>query len=188
MRKGPKLLNFHPKRLYWLLCEFLGCSDAPQGGGSLTGMVVVMMGPCGCGKTTVGRLVAERLGAVFIEGDDFHPAENRSKMAAGQPLDDSDRWPWLEAIAAGCADRLSADESVVVACSALKRVYREKLKISGARTAFVLLDGSKEVIGVGATASRSAQARHPNPAALTTPRPVMSTSSGPASSNGSVSR
>ncbi|MEM7426425.1 MAG: gluconokinase [Pseudomonadota bacterium] len=104
------------------------------------------MGPCGCGKSTVGRLVAGRLSALFMEGDDFHPEANRTKMAAGEPLTDADRWPWLDRIAGACTEAGNGGKEVVVACSALKRVYRERLTSGGTRTIFALLDGPGQVI------------------------------------------
>jgi gluconokinase len=90
-------------------------------------MIVVMAGVAGSGKTTVGELLAARLGWVFADGDDFHPSANVAKMRAGVPLTDADRWPWLRAIAAWMAQRAAAGESAVVACSALRRDYRELL-------------------------------------------------------------
>ncbi len=92
------------------------------GGGRL--MIVVMMGVSGVGKTTLGRIVAERLGAVFLEGDRFHPAANVEKMRAGTPLTDADREPWLRALAAEAERCAAAGQSAVIACSALKRCYR----------------------------------------------------------------
>ena len=96
-------------------------------GPSHTPRVIVVMGVSGCGKSTVGRVLAQRLGWVFQEGDDLHPASNVAKMRAGVPLTDEDRWPWLDCVAAWIEARLAAGESGVVACSALKRAYRERL-------------------------------------------------------------
>ncbi len=90
-------------------------------------LVLVVMGVAGCGKSTVGRLLAERLGCAFREGDDLHPGVNVAKMRAGEPLTDEDRWPWLARVAGWTDDRLDAGESGVVTCSALKRSYRERL-------------------------------------------------------------
>jgi gluconokinase len=90
-------------------------------------MIVVIAGVAGSGKTTVGELLAARLGWVFADADQFHPAANIAKMRAGVPLTDADRWPWLRAIAAWMTERAAAGESAVVACSALKRGYRELL-------------------------------------------------------------
>lgn len=89
--------------------------------------LLVVMGVSGCGKSSVGRRVASALGWAFLEGDDLHPPANRARMRAGQPLDDADRAPWLDAIGAWMDARLTAGESGVIACSALKRRYREQL-------------------------------------------------------------
>src|SRR5687768_5001583 len=87
---------------------------------------VVIMGVAGSGKSTVGRLLARKIGATFIEGDDLHPKANIARMAAGEPLDDDARKPWLEAIAKELAR--AGGKSLVVACSALKRSYREVIR------------------------------------------------------------
>ncbi|MBU0645643.1 MAG: gluconokinase [Alphaproteobacteria bacterium] len=85
---------------------------------------LVIMGVSGCGKSTIGRALAARLGRRFVEGDDLHPPENRAMMAAGRPLNDAMRAPWLDRIAA----ELAHDAGVVVSCSALKRAYRDRLR------------------------------------------------------------
>lgn len=85
------------------------------------------MGVSASGKTTVGRSLAERLGRRFVDADDHHPASNVAKMAAGEPLDDADRGPWLATLAALLADAHAAGEPVVLACSALKRAHRGRL-------------------------------------------------------------
>ncbi len=100
---------------------------------------MVVAGVAGSGKTTVGRLVAGRLGCVFADGDDFHPAANVAKMHAGIPLTDEDRWPWLQAIAAWMDERAAAGESAVVACSVLRRAYREVLLSAAARPRVMFL-------------------------------------------------
>ncbi|MFF3227393.1 gluconokinase [Nocardia suismassiliense] len=97
--------------------------------------VVVVMGVSGSGKSTVGRAVAAELRVEYAEGDDFHPEENIAKMAAGIPLDDDDRWPWLDAVAAWMAER--GERGGVITCSALKRAYRDRLR-AAAPTAFFL--------------------------------------------------
>ena len=92
--------------------------------------VIVIMGVSACGKTVVGRALAERLGGRFVDGDDHHPAANVAKMAAGSPLVDADRWPWLDRLHAILAEHLAADSPapLVVACSALARRYRDRLR------------------------------------------------------------
>nr|WP_061018496.1 gluconokinase [Microbacterium sp. CCH5-D1] len=108
------------------------------------------MGVSGAGKTTVGRDLAHRLGVSFIDADDLHGSENVAKMAAGIPLDDDDRWPWLDRVGAA----LAADPGVVIACSALKRRYRDRLRASAPDTVFVHLDAPKERVTEQATARR----------------------------------
>lgn len=101
---------------------------------------VVLTGVSGAGKTVVGRRVAAALGRRFVEGDDHHPQANRDRMAAGLPLDDDDRAPWLAALADELADAAARDEPVVLACSALKRAHRQRLRASGVPVRFVLLE------------------------------------------------
>jgi gluconokinase len=105
----------------------------------------IVMGPAASGKSTLGRRLAERLGWRFLEGDDHHPTENREKMLRGVPLTDEDRRPWLDALAAAIAACHAAASDVVVACSALKRSYRDRLRVAGA-TRFILLDLPREVL------------------------------------------
>lgn len=107
--------------------------------------VHVVMGVSGCGKSTVGMLIAERLGARYAEGDSFHPPQNVEKMRGGQPLDDVDRLPWLEAMASAIQDWNARGEAVVLACSALKRRYRDILR-SGGEVRFIHLAGDKALI------------------------------------------
>lgn len=109
-------------------------------------VVLVVMGVSGCGKSTVAALVAGRLGWALAEGDDFHPQSNVDKMAAGHPLTDEDRWPWLEKVAGWVEERLDAQENGVVTCSALKRSYRHLLNRRHAGVVFVYLAGSMETI------------------------------------------
>jgi len=90
-------------------------------------MIVLVGGIAGSGKTTVGRLLARRLGWEFADGDQFHTAVAVAKMHAGVPLTDDDRWPWLDAIGAWVDEQAAASKSAVVACSALKRSYRQRL-------------------------------------------------------------
>src|SRR6478735_9497940 len=89
--------------------------------------LVLVMGVSGAGKSTVGTLLAARLGAPFADADGFHPPANIAKMSRGEPLTDADRWPWLDAIGAWLDARAAAGEGGVVTCSALKRIYRDRL-------------------------------------------------------------
>jgi len=108
--------------------------------------VIVVMGVSGAGKTTVGQLLAERLGWHFADADDHHPPENVRKMAAGIPLNDEDRIPWLERLHGLTRQHLRAGQSLVLACSALKSSYRDVLAADDARIGFVYLYGSFELI------------------------------------------
>jgi gluconokinase len=101
--------------------------------------IVVVMGVSGSGKTTVARGLAQKLGWAFLEGDSVHPPANVAKMSAGMPLNDDDRWPWLDAIAQWMSQRLQSGESAVVACSALRRIYRDRLRQAGADVRFAYL-------------------------------------------------
>lgn len=109
-------------------------------------MIIIVMGVSGCGKSSVGRAIAEKTGWTFIEGDDLHPPSNREKMSLGQPLDDDDRWPWLDAIAAKARAVDTAEGAVVVACSALKRAYRDRLAGAGPDVRFLHLHGDHKTI------------------------------------------
>ena len=109
-------------------------------------MFIVVMGVSGSGKTTIGKAVAARLGCRFYDGDDFHPAANVAKMAAGIPLSDDDRAGWLDALAALVRGGLEKRESGVIACSALREKYRTLLRIDPRNVRFVYLKGSYEVI------------------------------------------
>lgn len=105
---------------------------------------LVVMGVSGCGKSTVGALLGERLGVPFFDGDDFHPPANKAKMAGGTPLDDNDRAPWLAEIGAA----LATDEagSRIIACSALKRRYRDVLRSFAPDLVFIHLSGEAATI------------------------------------------
>lgn len=122
----------------------------PEGKGSLvteptaTPPVLVLMGVSGAGKSSVAALLAGRLGWPFAEGDDMHPQANIDKMAAGHPLDDADRWPWLAQVAAWIDARVAEGAGGIVTCSALKRRYRDVL--GGPGVLFVYLTSSKDQI------------------------------------------
>jgi len=103
-------------------------------------VIVIIFGVSGAGKTTVGKLLASELGWRFIEADDFHPATNMEKMRIGHPLTDKDRWPWLERLRQQIVRSLAAGQNAVLACSALKRAYRDRLCVSDA-VKFVFLRG-----------------------------------------------
>jgi beta-N-acetylhexosaminidase len=106
---------------------------------------IVVMGVSGCGKTTIGGLVARELGVPFLDGDSLHPVENVAKMAEGTPLTDDDRRPWLARVASTLAN--AGDGGLVVACSALKRSYRDAIRALAPGTVFLHLHGSREVLG-----------------------------------------
>jgi gluconokinase len=111
-------------------------------------MIVVLMGVTGSGKTTIGELLAQRTGAVFADADDYHPAANKEKMAAGHPLNDDDRQPWLETLNQLMSGWHQAGKSGVLACSALKQKYRDTLvsDMPDEGLTFFWLDTPKEVI------------------------------------------
>lgn len=107
---------------------------------------IIVMGVAGSGKTTIGEKLAQRLGWPYEDGDKFHPKANVEKMSAGHPLTDEDRWPWLRAIAAEI-DKVGAEGGhVVIACSALKRAYRDVLVHGRADVRIVYLDGTQDLI------------------------------------------
>lgn len=108
-------------------------------------MVVVVMGVAGSGKTTIGRALAAELGWEFYDADDFHPPSNVGKMARGVPLGDEDRRPWLESLRAAVRGLLERGESAVLACSALRESYRERLLVDE-RVKLVYLKGDRELI------------------------------------------
>lgn len=109
-------------------------------------MIVVLMGVSGAGKTTIGKLLAGRLGAHFLDADDFHPQANVAKMRAGQPLDDADRAPWLDRLNEALRRYRDRAESVVLACSVLKRSYRRRLLAGLPEAQLVYLRGGKALL------------------------------------------
>jgi len=109
-------------------------------------LCVVVMGVSGVGKTTVARLLAERLDLPYGEADDFHPPASIAKMSAGIPLDDADRLPWLEALGRWLADRRAAGTGAVITCSALTRRYRDVLRAACPDAYFLHLAGSQELV------------------------------------------
>jgi gluconokinase len=111
-------------------------------------MAVVLMGVTGSGKTTVGHILAERLTWPFLDGDDFHPEANVVKMAAGTPLTDEDRWPWLQRLATEIGGRVDGGVSCLLGCSALKQEYRRALRggLDAQQIRFVHLAGSESLI------------------------------------------
>lgn len=106
--------------------------------------LVVVMGVSGSGKSTIGAALAERLGVHFIDGDDLHPAANVAKMSAGIPLEDADRWPWLADIGRTLRDHSAS--GLVIACSALKRTYRDVIRWEAPATVFVHAHGDGDLI------------------------------------------
>jgi gluconokinase len=109
-------------------------------------MITIVMGVSGSGKSTIGEDLAVRLGQPFVDGDHLHPPANRDKMAHGVPLDDADRQPWLEAIVAEMDRHRERGESLVLACSALKRRYRDFLRGGHDDVKFIFLHGSKALL------------------------------------------
>lgn len=108
-------------------------------------MIIILMGVSGAGKTTIGRLLAQELGWPFYEGDDFHPQANVDKMRRGIPLTDADRDPWLAALERQIRALVRAGRSAVIACSALKQAYRDRLKATS-DVRFVYLKGDYRLI------------------------------------------
>ncbi|RPK33456.1 Thermoresistant gluconokinase [Streptomyces sp. ADI91-18] len=147
------MFHLHPLNKYYLM-RFSGAAptdvndDSDEQDSEVTVVnqrVIVVMGVAGTGKTTVGRLLAEALGLPYAEGDAFHPAANVAKMSAGTPLDDADRWPWLDAVGQWIRDR-AGHRGGVVAASSLKYVYRDRLRACAPGAVFVHLTGGRALI------------------------------------------
>lgn len=132
--------------------------------------VVVVMGVCGTGKSTVGRALAERLGWPFLDADDLHPRANVEKMARGEPLDDHDRAPWLAAVRVEIAAHLARGTSLVVACSALRARYRDVLAEGDRRVRFVHLVADE---GALAERLRARTGHFAGPALLASQRAIL---------------
>ena len=109
-------------------------------------MVLILMGPMGCGKTTIGKMLAEKLGWPFYDGDDFHPKENVEKMRAGIALTDEDRKLWLESLHGNIQHWLKDKRDSILACSALKQAYRDILGVDQNTVRTVYLKGSYELL------------------------------------------
>lgn len=107
---------------------------------------LVIMGVSGSGKTTISTLLSEHLGWIAAEADEFHPTANIEKMASGTPLEDADRWPWLESISAWMGTQAENGRSTIVTCSALKRSYREVLDAAPGEVHFIHLNGDVDLL------------------------------------------
>ncbi|MFF0944033.1 gluconokinase [Kocuria sp. CPCC 205300] len=108
--------------------------------------LVVVMGVAGSGKTTIGALVAHESGSPFLDADHLHPLENVRKMAAGTPLDDADRWPWLDVVGKRLREAGETGTGMVLACSALKRPYRDRIRCHAPGAVFLHLTGDVDVL------------------------------------------
>jgi carbohydrate kinase (thermoresistant glucokinase family) len=124
---------------------------------------IVVMGVAGCGKSTVGALVADSVHAEFVDADSLHPPESVAKMAAGTPLTDDDRWPWLDLVGGRIADAVRAGRGIVVACSVLRRKHRDAIvRAAGVDVTFAHLHADAETLA----ARIAARSDHFMPASL----------------------
>ncbi len=112
----------------------------------MTGRVIIIMGVSGSGKSTIGDILAEKLGYKFIDGDDLHPKANIQKMASGNPLNDEDRSPWLERIRDACYSLENKNEQGIIVCSALKKKYRDQIRDGNKKVIFLFLNGSFDLL------------------------------------------
>ena len=132
-------------------------------------IALVVMGVSGSGKSTVAAGIAEALGLGFIDGDGLHSPESVARMQAGTPLTDDDRWPWLARIAANLADEVQWPAGLVIACSALRRVYRDRIRAGAPGVRFVFLDGPAEAATTCRKACLPASCRRSSRPAPTSP-------------------
>lgn len=112
----------------------------------MNGKCIIVMGVCASGKSTIAEKLAVQLKAKFIDADDLHPKKNILKMAGGQPLDDDDRFPWLARVSEAVSDTKANNEVCFIACSALKKKYREQIRSGNENTVFIYLEGTQETI------------------------------------------
>ncbi len=124
-------------------------------------MILILMGVTGCGKTTIGKQLAQELHWPFYDGDDFHPRANVEKMRSGIPLTDEDRDPWLATLQDLIREKLRANQPAILACSALKQKYRDRLQVDPQNVRFVFLQGDFGIIAKR-LAARSNHYMNPN--------------------------